>query len=160
MMAKDKVRPNSRAGLIVKTMLDRCEVPRLPSLFSDARGFAVPEPIARSERLDLTRYIRRGMGVVEPTWLIYTASNCWKMDARDHDAHEVRQYIDILGQGEGWLCHTIYAGDAVVLFSPWEARGRWMLATEGEHDFPAECPLSWRLPDGTSAGEPPPGKPL
>ena len=159
-MAKDKVRPNSRAGLIVKTMLDRCEVPRLPCLDADRRCFAPLAPVRKSGEFDLTRYIRRGMGVVEPGWLIYTADAFWEMDARNHDAHELRRYIDILGQEEGWLRRTIYAGDALVLFSPSEARGRWMLATDGAHDFPAECPSSWRLPDGTSAGERPPGKPL
>ncbi len=153
-MAKLKVRPDSRAGLMVKAMLDRCEVPRMPSLNTHSRFFD------GEDHVSLNQFIRRGMGVVDAGWLIHTADAIWEMDARDHDAPELETYLHVIGKWEDWLGHTIYSNSAVVLFSPSEARGRWMLATDGLHDFPAECPASWRLADGTYAGEPPPGKPL
>lgn len=157
-MEANKVRPDSRAALMVKAMLDRCEAPRMPSLNTDSRAFATPDPVRWSEEFDLARYIRRGMGVVDGPSLVYAAHAFWEMDARCHDAYEVQGYIALLGHRSEWLQRTIYSDGAVVLFGPSEARGRWMLATDGAHDFPPECPPSWRLADGTSAGEPPPGK--
>lgn len=159
-METNRVRPDSRAGLMVKAMLDRCEVPRMPSLNTDSRFLSTPENVRWPDEFNLIHHIRRGMGVVDGPSLVYAADAYWEMDARDHDAHEVRGYISLLGHRPEWLQRTIYSDGAVVLFGPSEARGRWMLATDGAHDFPAECPPSWRLADGTSAGEPPPGKPL
>lgn len=148
-MATDEIRPDSRAGLIMKEMLDRCEFPRLPSLDGDARvGNAVPP----TRPLNFRDGLRPGMGAAEAEWLVYTAECYWKIDARDHDAAELRRYLALVGKAEGWMAQTIYP-DAVMLYSPWEARGRWMDATGGRHDFGPSCPRGWTLADGTLAGE-------
>lgn len=147
--AKVKVRPDSRAGKMVKAMLDRCEVPRMPNLDVDRREFDTIRP---DNLPSYCGFLRRGTGVVDAQSLIYAASVHWGMDARDHDRPEVRRYLSLLGQRENWLYNTIYH-EAFVLFSPAEARGRWMDATEGLHDFDASCPLGWHLADGSVAGE-------
>lgn len=147
--AKVKVRPDSRAGKMVKAMLDKCEVPRMPNLDADRREFNAIRP---DNPPSYRHLLRRWTGVVDAQSLIHVASAHWGMDARAHDRPEVRRYLSLLGQRENWLYHTIYE-EAFVLFSPAEARGRWMDATEGRHDFDACCPWGWKLDDGTVAGE-------
>ncbi|MCO8144873.1 hypothetical protein NHN26_06505 [Rhodovulum tesquicola] len=151
--AKVKVRPDSRAGRVIVFMLDRCEVPRMPNLDSGKMTFGG----AWDDRRDYRSRLRPGMGVVDAESLVSLAADSWGLDARVHDAPEVRRYLSLLGRNEGWLHDTIYE-DAVVLYSTAEARGRWMDATDGKHDFPSWCPPRWRLSDGTLAGEPPLGK--
>lgn len=147
--AAKNIRPNGRAGLIVNEMLDKCEVPRLPSLSDDRRiGEANPPRIP----FDFRDRLRPGMGAAAANWLIYTAQACWKMCALDQDVVELRRYLAILGTTARWMSQTIYP-DAVMLCRPAEARGRLIDTTGGKHDFPASCPLGWTLADGTLAGE-------
>lgn len=108
-MTKDKVRPNSRAGLVVKAMLDAGEV-------TEVRYFRHQDLLTPGGVPCLVEDVAawaRGRG----------------MELRPHDIVELGRNLAIIG------CRNTYSGEAIRLQALHVARGRWALATDWAHDF-------------------------
>ncbi|MGP9791101.1 hypothetical protein [Roseinatronobacter sp. NSM] len=133
-----KVRTSSRAAAVVKTMLELGVVPRryMTSSISEQAGRS---RTAFTSAHDLLPWAAR-LG----------------LEVRPHDAVELGRYLRlIVGYPGDWDNPPGYYPsdpDAVALRPLPEARGRWMDATEGRHDFPDDG-LTWKLDDGSAPGD-------
>lgn len=108
-MAKDKVRPNSRAGLAVKAMLDAGEVTEVR--YYRHQDLLVPGGVPCLVD-DVAAWARaRGM------------------ELRPHDVVELGRNLATIG------CRDTYGGEPIRLQALHVARGRWSLATDWAHDF-------------------------
>ncbi|MES2145346.1 MAG: hypothetical protein V4516_13535 [Pseudomonadota bacterium] len=137
-MASKKVRPNSRAAQVVKAMLDAGVVPHL-GLQREARHQSTVKGTAFATAYDLLQWAAvRGMEV------------------RPHDKVELHRYLrEVVGypwdnyDPPGQYDHN---NNIVPLRPLVEARGRWMDATDGIHDFQDDRRSDWRFEDGTAPG--------
>lgn len=138
-MASKKVRPNSRAALVVKAMLDAGEVPRR-KMIRECLEQAWKAQTAFTTAADLLRWAAaRGMEV------------------RPHDGVELHRYLrEVVGfSWDHYDPPGSYTNDrdAVPMRPLVEARGRWMDATDGIHDFQDDQRCAWQLDDGTEPGD-------
>lgn len=138
-MASKKVRPNSRAALVVKAMLDAGVVPHL-GLGREARHQASVKQTAFATAYDLLQWAAaRGMEV------------------RPHDRVELHRYLrEVVGypwdnyDPPGRYDNNLNVTPMRPLV---EARGRWMDATDGIHDFQDDQRSSWQVDGGGEPGD-------